>query len=134
MNKKVTTQIDIQLNTLSRISQGQILDNFRLSFLHLSGLEVNQEIYERIEHFSLFIREQTKLMAKLKATVEQALVTKIAMNTRLVKLYRQMNQLEGLLAESFSSTMEDEAPIEFMYKSQHHACERFADIVMSNSK
>lgn len=80
MNKRVTSQIDIQLNHISRIPQAQILDNYRLAFLHLSGLEVNQSIYDKIEGFSAFVRQQAKLMAKLKELVEQALATQLALN------------------------------------------------------
>lgn len=87
MNKKVTSQIDIQLNNISRISQAQILDNYRLAFLHLSGLEVNQAIYDKIERFAAYIRQQTKVMQKMKGVVEQALVHQLAMNLRMSRLY-----------------------------------------------
>jgi len=56
MNKQVTSQIDIQLNNITRISQSQILDNYRHAFLHLSGKEVNQGIYDKITRFATFIR------------------------------------------------------------------------------
>ncbi len=80
MNKKINSQLDVQLNALSKLPQQQILDHYRLAFLSLSGLEVNQAVYDKIERFSLFIKEQTKLMQQVRGQTEHSLVVQFAMS------------------------------------------------------
>ncbi len=58
MNKKLTSQLDIHLTTHSKLPQIQILENFKLAFsAEFSGLEVNQSVYDKIDKFTLFMRE-----------------------------------------------------------------------------
>lgn len=43
-----------------------------------------------------------------------------------------MNVLEGLLADTFTTSadlLENDAPINFIQKTEMHACERFGDMV-----
>jgi hypothetical protein len=101
MNKKLTSQLDLQLTNLSRIPQQQILDNYRLAFIHLSGMEVNQGLWDKIDRFSTFIKEQTKVMSTFKLSVEYALVYQLGMNQRLSKFYKLMGGLEALFVEGF---------------------------------
>lgn len=132
MNKQINSQIDIQLNNISRLPQAQTLDIYRQSFIHLSGMEVDQSTYDKIFRFASFIRQQTKLLTKFKATVEQAIIYQLASSQRLAKFYKQMGKLEAVLAESMVADAVDEGigeGFEYMHRSEMRVCEKFQEMV-----
>ena len=92
-----------------------------MAFLHLSGLEVNQAIYDKIERFSVFIRQQLSQVQKLKSLAETALANSLAMNNRKARFFKQISSLETLLAESLVTEADEEhAPgegLDFLHRS-----------------
>jgi hypothetical protein len=132
MNKMVNSQIDIQLGNISKLTQSQILDVYRQSFSHLSGMEVDQAIYDKIFRFAAFIRQQTKLILNFKAIVEKAIVYQLASSTRLARFYKQMGKLETLLAETMVADAVDEGigeGFEYMHRSEMRVCEKYQEMV-----
>ena len=96
---------------------------------------MNQSVYDKLERFALFVREQSRLLSQqVRPVSEQALVHQLATEQRLSKLFRQMSQLEALFAESYASSSElleegNAAPVNFIQKAQMRVCERFQDLV-----
>eukprot|EP00347_Sterkiella_histriomuscorum_P013863 403363079 len=122
MNPKVKSiNLEEVLGKLSRISQSQILSKYKEYFLHLSGLEVNQSIHDKIEKFGLFIRQQNKVMQKFKNLTERSISNQNMLNQRLSRLFISMSELEEVLA---CEDPNDGA----MFRSQQKSCERFNDL------
>ena len=68
-------------------------------------------------------------MQTFKLSVDYALVYQLGLNQRLSKFFKQMGNLENLFVECFSSEiLDNDAPINFIQKTEMKACDRFADM------
>jgi len=67
--------------------------------MHLSGLEVDQMLVNKVDKWRSTIPEQKTLLQRSKAVIEQAMTKKIGYDTAQKKLFDGLGDLEQFLAE-----------------------------------
>ena len=93
-------QLDAQLSKLVKLTttNGDALNRFKQCFNQLSGKEIDQTTFEKIEKFKGFLVEQNKLILRFKSIVEKALTKKVEFDNAKTKCFEALADLEELLS------------------------------------
>ena len=93
-------QLDAQLSKLVKLTttSGDALNRFKQCFNQLSGKEIDQTTFEKIEKFKGFLVEQNKLIMRFKSIVEKALTKKVEFDNAKTKCFEALADLEELLS------------------------------------
>ena len=77
------------------------LNRFKQCFNDLSGREIDQKTFEKIERFKIFLSELRDLMLRFKQIVEKAMTKKVEADVQKQKVFDALADLEELLTSEY---------------------------------
>lgn len=97
-------QLESQLAKLLKLttSSGDALNRFKQCFNSLSGREIDQNTFEKIERFKAFLVEQNKNVLRFKSVVEKALTNKVEFDNAKTKCFEALADMEELISSELN--------------------------------
>jgi tRNA U54 and U55 pseudouridine synthase Pus10 len=89
-----------QLDKLVKLttSNSDSLNRFKQCFNSLSGKEIDQTTFEKVERFKAFLVNQKENMLSFKSLVERAMTKKVECDNAKTKCFEALADLEELIA------------------------------------
>lgn len=96
-------QLEPELQKLVKYTttSGDALNRFKQCFNELSGREIDQKTFEKIERFKMFLSDLRDLMLKFKQLVEKAMTKKVEADRQKQACFDALADLEDLLTSEF---------------------------------
>jgi hypothetical protein len=117
------TQIETQLNKLVKLTStsGDALNRFKQCFSSLSGKELDQTIFEKIERFKANLSNQRDHMVQFKSMLEKAMTKKVESDTAKTKLFEALADLEEFLGGEISN-------MKYQMRAEQRVLDKFREL------
>ena len=126
MDPRLTqSELDYRLGQLvkSTTSQADALNRFKECFNQLSGKEVDQRTFQRINDFKIFILDIQKLLTKFKSAIEKAMTNKVEYDNSKMNMLTAMCDIEQLLQTDL-----DHEPNKYKMRAQQRVLASYREV------
>ena len=115
--------LDAQMQNLVKQTStpADTLNRFKQASNKLSGKSVDEDIFQMISKFKLFINEQSKLLNTCGTIIERAMTNKTEYDVQKAKFYTQMEELEELIAGELGQN-------KYLMRAEQKVLDRFSEV------